>query len=175
MLKCIHLYLPFGKLTMIKVIYITLLCFVIASGNAQSIPKWKLNDLKSAIKQASQPTVFNFWATFCKPCIEEIPYFQQIVQKYDSAGVRLVLVSLDLSEAYPKQISTFASKHNFISPIKFLDETNADLFCPAVDSSWSGAIPASLFINNGAGYRKFFEEQLGKEKFEKEIQLMIKK
>src|SRR5215207_11174887 len=126
--------------------------------SAQDIPKWKLNDLKAAIKNADKPTVFNFWATFCKPCIEEIPYFQQLVKKYDSAGVRLVLVSLDLSETYPKKIRTFANRFKFTAPITYLDETNADLFCPAVDQSWSGALPASLFVNNKMGYRKFFEE-----------------
>jgi thiol-disulfide isomerase/thioredoxin len=140
---------------------------------AQNIPKWKIHDLKAAISNADKPTIFNFWATFCKPCVEEIPYFQQLVKKYDSAGVRLVLVSLDLSEAYPKKIASFASKHKFTSPIKFLDETNADAFCPAVDSSWSGAIPASLFVNNKTGYRKFFEEQLSRKKLEKEIQNML--
>jgi thiol-disulfide isomerase/thioredoxin len=146
----------------------------VLNSGAQNIPKWKLDDLKFAIRNADKPTIFNFWATFCKPCVQEIPYFQQLTKKYDSAGVRLVLVSLDLTEAYPKQIQTFASKHNFKSPIKFLDETNADIFCPAVDSSWSGAIPASLFVNNKTGYRRFFEEQLSKEKLEKEINAMLK-
>jgi thiol-disulfide isomerase/thioredoxin len=159
---------------MIKIIYSFFLIFVITSANAQTIQKWKLNDLQAAIKKADKPTVFNFWATICKPCVEEIPYFQQIIKKYDSAGVRLVLVSLDLPEAYPKQITLFASKHGFTSPIKFLDETNADLFCPAVDASWSGAIPASLFVDNKTGYRKFFEDQLKREQFEKEIRAMIK-
>src|SRR5215217_4700891 len=93
--------------------------------NAQPIPKWKLADLKAAIKNADKPTIFNFWATFCKPCVEEIPYFQQLVKKYDSAGVRLVLVSLDLSETYPKKIKAFATKRGFTAPIKFLNETNA--------------------------------------------------
>jgi len=175
MQKAIHRYLSNGKSTMSKIIYSILLLFVFAFTNAQSIPRWKLNDLQAAIKNADKPTVFNFWATFCKPCVEEIPYFQQIIKKYDSAGVRLVLISLDLSEAYPKQISSFAAKHSFTSPIKFLNETNADLFCPAVDESWSGAIPASLFVNSKTGYRKFFEDQLSKEKFEKEIQAMIKR
>jgi thiol-disulfide isomerase/thioredoxin len=160
-----------------KLIIIALLFFAIAftNANAQSIPKWKLDDLKTAISKADKPTIFNFWATFCKPCVAEIPYFQQLAKKYESAGVQLVLISLDLSEAYPKQISSFATKYKFTSPIKFLDETNADLFCPAVDDSWSGAIPASLFINNKKGYRKFFEEQLSKERLEKEIQSMLKK
>ena len=144
------------------------------TATGQNIPKWKLSDLQAAIANADKPTIFNFWATFCKPCIEEIPYFQELTKKYESAGVQLVLISLDLSEAYPKQIASFATKFKFDAPVKFLDETNADLFCPVVDSSWSGAIPASLFVNNKTGYRKFYEEQISKKKLENEIQSMVK-
>src|SRR5687767_12670581 len=82
----------------------------IPDADAQEIKKWKLADLKEAIEKAEQPTVFNFWATFCIPCIEEIPYFQQVVKKYDSAGVKLVLVSLDMQELYPKKLKAFAAK-----------------------------------------------------------------
>ena len=137
------------------------------------IPKWKLADLEAAIQNTDKPTIFNFWATFCKPCIEEIPHFQQLVKKYDSAGVQLVLISLDMKEAYPNKIRNFAVKRKFTAPIRFLDETNADLFCPAVDESWSGAIPASLFINHAKGYRKFFEEELSPTELEKEIKAML--
>lgn len=157
-----------------KIVWTLILVFAVTLAGAQDIPKWKLADLKAAIANADKPTIFNFWATFCIPCVEEIPYFQELTKKYDSAGVRLVLISLDLSEAYPKQISAFANRHKFKSPIKFLDETNADLFCPAVDTSWSGAIPASLFVNNKTGYRKFYEEQLSRKKLEAEILSMLK-
>jgi thiol-disulfide isomerase/thioredoxin len=143
--------------------------------NAQDIKKWKMADLNAAIKNADKPTVFNFWATFCLPCIEEIPYFQKLVKKYDSAGVKLILVSLDPSENYPKKLKAFAAKQKYTVPIRFLDETDADLFCPAVDKSWSGAIPATLFVNTKTNYRKFFEEQLSRDQFEKEIKLMIRK
>src|SRR3954467_562281 len=102
---------------------------------AQSIPKWKLQDLQAAIKNADKPTIFNFWATFCKPCIEEIPWFQEMVKKYDSAGIQLVLVNLDMPETYSK-LRPFALKRGFLSHVYFLDETNADLFCPVVDESW---------------------------------------
>jgi thiol-disulfide isomerase/thioredoxin len=143
------------------------------AASAQSIPKWKLADLKSAIADAKEPTVFNFWATWCKPCVEEIPYFQSMVAKYKAEGVKLVLVSLDMTEAYPKKITEFAAKRKFTAPIVFLDETNADLFCPVVDSSWSGAIPASLFINPKTGYRSFAEEQLKPEQLEARILAML--
>jgi len=156
-----------------KIILLFVFAFSLTSANAQEIKKWKVQDLEAAIKNADKPTIINFWATFCKPCIEELPYFQETAKKYDSAGVQLILVSLDLPQAYPKKISAFAAKNKIKAPIVFLDETNADLFCPRVDPNWSGAIPASLFINNKTGYKKFFEDQLSKEQVEKEIISMI--
>jgi thiol-disulfide isomerase/thioredoxin len=145
---------------------------LVMNANGQNIPKWKAADLDTAITNAKGPTIINFWASFCKPCMEELPYFQQLVKEHQSAGLRLVLVNLDLRETYPK-LDGFARKLKITAPIKFLDETNADLFCPVVDSSWSGAIPASLFINNKKGYRKFFEDQLSEKALEKEIKALI--
>ncbi len=156
-----------------KIILLFVFAFSLTSANAQEIKKWKLQDLEAAIKNSDKPTIINFWATFCKPCIEELPYFQETAKRYNSAGVQLILVSLDLPQAYPKKISAFAIKNKIKAPIAFLDETNADLFCPKVDQNWSGAIPASLFVNNKTGYRKFFEDQLSKEQVEKEIISML--
>lgn len=158
-----------------KLFSVLLIFFCIAiSSKAQTITKWKLNDLQSYLKNVSQPTVINFWATFCKPCVKEIPYFQKVVKKYKAEGVQFILVSLDLKEAYPGKIKLFAAQRKFTAPLYYLDETNADLFCPVVDRAWSGAIPASLFINNKKNYHKFFEEELSKEKFETELKAMLK-
>lgn len=161
---------------MSKLYKYSLIFFMILYGSAkaQDIPKWKLHDLTSAIKNTEVPTIFNFWATFCKPCIEEIPYFLELTKKYEREGVRLVLVSLDLPEAFPR-IKSFAARRKFTATIVYLDETNADVFCPAVDEKWSGVIPASLFINNKTGYRKFFEDQLSKDQLEQQIQELVGK
>lgn len=141
---------------------------------SQNISVWKLDDLKAAMHESKEPVIINFWATFCKPCIAELPHFQALADKYKSQGVKLIMVSLDLKEAYPSKIASFAKKLKLTSSVVFLDESNADIFCPAVDSSWSGAIPASLFINNATGYRKFYEEELSEEKLEAEIKAMLK-
>ena len=141
--------------------------------SAQNIAVWKLNELKTAIQTSKEPTIINFWATFCKPCIAELPHFQALANQYKAQGLKLILISLDLKEAFPKDIIASASKLKLTSPLIYLDESNADLFVPVVDSSWSGAIPASLFINNKTGYRKFFEEELSKEKLGAEIKKLI--
>lgn len=150
-----------------------ILGFGFSNVKGQDIPKWKISDLETYIKNSDKPTVVNFWATFCKPCIAEIPHFQKLVKQYEKDSVQLLLVSLDMAEMYPAKIKAFAGRFKFTAPIVFLDETNADIFCPRIDEKWSGAIPASLFINNKMGYRKFFEQELSEQKFEAELKTLI--
>jgi len=154
-------------------IIITLLCCAIGL-NAQEIKAIKVTELAKAIRESKTPLVINFWATFCVPCIQEMPYFQEMTKKYESKNVALMFVSLDLREAYPTKVNAMANKLKLTSPVVWLNETNADYFCPLIDSSWSGGMPSSLFVNNSTGYHKFFEDQLSREKLEKEIQAMLK-
>ena len=141
--------------------------------SSQTIEKWKIEDLEKYIAKSDTPVIVSFWATYCVPCIKEIPYFQEVVAKYKNNGVKLLLVSLDFKESFPDKISSFANKKKFTSTIVWLDETNADYFCPKVDSKWSGVMPATLFINNKKGYRSFFEEEMPKEKFETELKKIL--
>lgn len=142
--------------------------------SAQEIKKIRIAELEKIIKESKTPLIVNFWATFCIPCIEEIPYFQEAVKKHKKDNVTLLLVSMDLREDYTK-IKPLAAKKKFTAPIVWLNETNADYFCPKVDSSWSGAIPATLFINNKTGYRKFYEDKIKEDKLEKEIMAILSK
>src|SRR5687767_7352972 len=103
------------------------LLIMASMGYGQNIPVWKLNDLRFAIEKTKGPLIINFWATFCKPCIAELPHFQELANKYKGQGVKLVLVSLDLKGAYPAKVVKFAKKLRITSPVVFLDESNADL------------------------------------------------
>ena len=154
-------------------LFVFVLFFSCRQATSQSVPKWKITDLEEYIAKSDTPTVVNFWATYCGPCLKEIPYFLEVVKKYEKEGVKLLLVSLDFKESFPDKISSFAGKRNFTSSIVWLDETNADYFCPKVDSKWSGVMPATLFINNKKGHRSFFEEEMSKDKFETEIKKIL--
>lgn len=151
-----------------KKLLILVLVFLIGiKGFSQAIEKWKITDVEKFMSAKNDEIlVINFWATFCKPCVAEIPSFISIAEKYKNDKVHLLLVSLDLPSYYPDKIVNFAKKHNFNSHIVWLNETNADYFCPKIDSSWSGSIPSTLMLNTKTGARKFFEEELTAVQFE---------
>jgi thiol-disulfide isomerase/thioredoxin len=141
---------------------------------SQEVKKVKVTELAKTIKESRRPLIISFWATYCAPCVEEIPWFQKLVKQHSKDSIQLLLVSLDLKDDFIK-IKPFAIKREFTAPIVWLDETNADYFCPKIDSSWSGGIPATLMINNKKGYRKFYEQQLTEERLEKEIMAILGK
>lgn len=140
---------------------------------AQELKSIKITDLEKTIAESKGPLIINFWATFCVPCIEEIPYFQEEVKKYEKEGLQLLLVSLDMKSFYPEKIRAFVKKRKFTAPMVWLNETNANYFCDKIDPKWSGAIPATLFVNNKTGYRRFLEQEMSRAQLQKEIEAML--
>jgi thiol-disulfide isomerase/thioredoxin len=157
-----------------RILFLSVFVGGLVCGYSQEIKKIKITDLEKTIRESKTPIIVNFWATYCIPCIEEIPYFQQEAKKYEKEGLQLLLVSLDLKSYYPDKVRNFAAKSKFTAPMLWLDETDADYFCPKIDPKWSGSLPATIFINNKTGYRKFYEEQLSPEKLRKEITAILR-
>ena len=145
------------------------------AANAQQVRKVKISELQQTIAESDTPLVINFWATFCKPCMEEMPYFEKLAGQYKKTDLAILLVSLDMKNAYPARVEHFLEKQKITIPTVWLDETNADYFCPRIDEAWSGAIPATLFINRRTGYRKFTEQALSASQLQAEIQAMLGK
>ena len=141
--------------------------------SAQKVQKVKIEALAEYIKKADHPLVVNFWATWCVPCVHELPYFQSGVKKYAAQKVELVLVSLDFETDYPRKVEEFLRKNKYEGRFYWLDETNADHFCPQIDPKWDGAIPASLFLNPKSGYRSFYQRQVTEPQLELELKALV--
>lgn len=146
-----------------KRIILLICCFsVIGRVSAQGIRKVRMEELEAYIQESKGPLVVNFWASFCRPCLQEIPFL--LAQQQSHPDVELVLVSLDLPDFYPKKLETFISSKS-LQPVThfWLDETNADAFCPRIDKSWTGNIPVTLFINHRKNYRQFVNKAMTEE------------
>lgn len=141
----------------------------VSAAKAQKVASWKVTDVRNFIDKSDSILVISFWATFCKPCVEEIPYLESISNKYKDQKVKVLLVSLDTRDSFPDEIERFIKRNNYTSQVVWLNETNADYFCPKIDKSWSGSLPSTLIINKKTGYKKFIEEQMKPEQFETEL------
>lgn len=102
--------------------------------------------------------VVNFWATWCKPCIEELPDFMEIQKQFkDTEAFKMILVSLDRQQALEEVLPNFLQNHAIQADVYLLDDiTRMNEWIPAIDPSWTGAIPATVFIKNSE--RKAFHE-----------------
>jgi thiol-disulfide isomerase/thioredoxin len=88
--------------------------------------------------------VVNFWATWCIPCVKELPYFEELTEAYPEDDVQVVLVSLDFSNQIDRRLIPFLEKHQLKSEVIVLDDPDANVWIRKVSSDWSGAIPATL-------------------------------
>ena len=136
------------------------------------IPTLNFNELEPFLNKKNDSTyVVNFWATWCKPCIKELPYFEKINEQYASQKVKVILVSLDFPGQMESRLIPFAKKRQIKSEVILLDDPDANGWIPKVDQEWSGAIPATIIYNQRE--RKFFERSFTYEEIETELKSIL--
>jgi len=92
--------------------------------------------------------VVNFWATWCKPCVTELPFFEQAAQAFSQQPVKFILVSQD-AKTRAVQVDEFLKKNNYTSESFILSAGNPNVWIDKIDTKWSGTIPMTLFYKNG--------------------------
>ncbi|MDH3711265.1 MAG: TlpA family protein disulfide reductase [Cyclobacteriaceae bacterium] len=124
-------------------------------------------------RNSQQIEVINFWATWCKPCIKELPYFQSIHQQMGDK-VNVTLISLDFADQLDSKVVPFVKKKGLTAKVLLLDEIDYNSWIDKVDPSWTGSIPATLVIDPQSGRRKFVEGELKQEELEEIIREFTK-
>ena len=139
-----------------------------AQENPQVIKVVNYDELKSVIqKDDGKLYVVNFWATWCKPCVEELPAFMEVNNQFQSnPNFKMILVSLDNKKQLDSKVKKFIEKNNIDTDVYLLDDIKRmNEWIPDVDPTWSGAIPATVFYKNGKKI-KFHEFEMTKYELE---------
>lgn len=137
-----------------------LLIIICLSGNyvvsaQSSIEIIKFADLDKLMQKDDGIYVINFWASWCRPCVAEMPNFETLANDFRSNNVKVVFISLDFKRDL-ESVKKFVADKRINSPVYLLDEPDYDSWIDKVNAKWSGAIPATLISQ---GNRKEFYEQ----------------
>ncbi|WP_027880390.1 TlpA disulfide reductase family protein [Mesoflavibacter zeaxanthinifaciens] len=123
-------------------------------------------------KQDNKTYVVNFWATWCAPCVKELPYFERINKQYKDKNVEVVLVSLDFPKHFDTKLKNFINEKQLQSELYALNDMDSNYWIPKVNKDWSGAIPATLIYNSKK--REFFEQAFEYEELERTLNKFLK-
>ncbi len=149
----------------LKLLSITCFGLILSLSGFTRTPKVdviKIDDLQAMIAQPNDTTyVFNFWATWCSPCVKEFPDFQSLESKFPGAKLRVIFVSLDFLKDKARSLEPFVTKHDVRNAVFLLDEPDYNSWIDRVDSTWEGNLPASLVVNNAKHLRRFFPQEFG--------------
>ena len=139
---------------------------------AQDFKKIKLADLDKIVHpKGDKIYVVNFWATWCRPCIKELPYFERLQKKYADKNVKVILLAVEDAE---QKVKIFIKKKKIQSQVYLLTDAKADQWVPKVDKDWDGAIPVTLFINGKTKKREFHMGDMTEAELNKKVESIVK-
>lgn len=143
---------------------------------SQDVEVIDIDGLRDILNRKSDTVyVLNFWATWCKPCTEEMPDLLKISKEYEPDNLKLILISLDLPSVIDTRLADFIKDNGISSRVFLLDDPDANKWIPLVDDSWSGSIPATLIYFPSAGYRDFHEGKVSYGDLKARVSPLIKK
>lgn len=145
---------------------------VVSFAELTSVKAYTYNELKPLLEKKDNTTyVVNFWATWCGPCVKELPAFEKVNKEFANKNVEVILVSLDFPKQVEKKLIPYINKKKLRSKVVLLDDINEDIWIKDIDSTWSGAIPATLIYNKSK--RKFYKKSFDYTALENELQTFL--
>lgn len=127
------------------------------------------------IAKNDKTLLVNFWATWCKPCVEELPYFEKMQKKYADDNFEVILISLDFLEEYESKYLPYLADNQTISTSYLLDYSKHKNWIDEVNAQWSGALPATIIYSNTKKINYFKEGELSLQQLDSLVNLYKQK
>lgn len=116
--------------------------------------------------------LLNFWATWCAPCVKELPFYEKLQEVYAVENVEVILVSLDFPKQFDSKLKPFIKDKNIKSRVIALNDMDSNRWIPLVSEAWTGAIPATLIYNKDK--KQFYEKSFEYKELETEVKQFLK-
>ena len=146
-----------------------LFSFLVINSAIAQIPAYTADKLVARIANKDTTYIINFWATWCGPCVKELPQFDKLQKAYAGKPVKVILASFDFKDAYPEKLTTYVERKKLLPQIVWWSETDANQFIPKIDNNWSGGLPATLVVNAKTHYHTFIERPVTSEEIMKMV------
>lgn len=142
---------------------------------AQTIQSMNFSELQKKLLRINDSiVVVNFWATWCKPCIDELPNFEKLNQSYSSKKVKVILINLDFNSKIKSVAEPFVRNKNLQSETIHITDSDPNTWINKMDNAWSGAIPATIIYNSSHQKIYFNEGQMTYQQLDSIIQFNLK-
>jgi thiol-disulfide isomerase/thioredoxin len=115
----------------------------------------------------AKAVLVNMWATWCGPCREEFPGLVRVARKYESQGLKVLLVSADDTEDMAS-VKKFLAEEGVDFPA-YLKAEKDQAFIDGVGKQWSGALPATFIYDNNGKLHDFWEGGVSFNVFEQKV------
>ena len=154
-------------------VIIAIFLFSCSNSSNDTIEVVDFNGLYGKIDLSDNKTyVINFWATWCAPCVKELPYFEEVNKEFKDKNTEVILVSLDFPSQVESKLKPYLKKNKIKSKVILLDDSKMNTWVPKVSEKWNGGIPATLIVNS-SNYN-FYPKSFKKDELFIEINKVLK-
>ena len=142
-----------------------MLCLSFLSVKSQSFKTVKFTEVEAILNSTNDTLyIINFWATWCGPCVAELPYFEELTEKYKTEKLKVILITMDFKSDVEKRLIPFLDKKKLNSKVWWLDEAKQSDLIGKIEDTWYGEIPFTL-LRKGSTKDRFWKAG----KWEKEV------